>query len=207
VFCAPVINPKIKFVPARFSSRRYESYLHLFRLDVLKSIRSVVRAWPGQLKVASASTTAAASTASTTTPAAATPTTPTTAISATPAAGSTSTTGTTAAAIIGLRTRFVHHNSPAHHIFPIECGDGLFQFGVIRNFHESESPGLAGRAVANYGHRLRRDTHALKLCPELFFRGPERKITYIEFFQRASPNLLADFIHSIAIRSRHAQTR
>jgi hypothetical protein len=121
--------------------------IHLFRLDVSKSIRSFVLTRLGQLKVASASTAApapATAAATTSASAAATPATSTTAVSATTAAGAAATTGATAAAIIGLGTRFVHHDGAAHHIFAIQCGDGLLQFGVVRDFHESEPPGLAG---------------------------------------------------------------
>jgi hypothetical protein len=103
-----------------------------------------LRTWPGDLKVASAPATAAAPATTTATPAtaAAAPTTAATTVSATAAAGSSST--ATTAAIVGLGTRFVHHDRPAHYVFSVKRGNGLLEFRIIRNFHESESAGLAG---------------------------------------------------------------
>jgi hypothetical protein len=104
-----------------------------------------------------------------------------------------------------LRTCFVYHDGPAHHIFSIEGGDGLLEFRVIGNFHEPEATGLAGRPIANYGNRLGRHTHILELCPQFLFRCPERKVSYVQFFHRASPSLFEDFVQyfRIATRPKH----
>jgi hypothetical protein len=115
------------------SSRRFENQNRVFRAG-------------GQLKVASTPTatasTPAAATTSTTPTTAATATACTTAVAATPAAGPAP--ATTASAIVGLRTRFVHYDSPAHYIFSIERGDSLLQFRVVSNFYEAEPTRLTG---------------------------------------------------------------
>jgi hypothetical protein len=117
-----------------------------YRLDVsqIRAPHLPSGAGQGQLKVASSPTTgstpATASTTSTTP--AATATAATTAVAATPTARPAS--ATTAAAIVGLRTCFVHHDGPAHHIFSIERGDGLLQFRVVSNFYEAEPTRLTG---------------------------------------------------------------
>jgi hypothetical protein len=87
---------------------------------------------------------AVATVATASTPAAATASAPSsTAPAAVPAPSATA--ATTA---FSLRTRFIHHQCPAHEILAVERGNGFLGFGVIVYFREAEPARLASKAIA-----------------------------------------------------------
>jgi hypothetical protein len=101
------------------------------------------RGLPKWKNLAVAIVAAASATAASTTPSALPPAAPTAASSA--------------AAAFLLGARLVDDQGSTKELFPVECGDHFFCFGVVANLGKAKATRLAGEAVAKQGKRIRLD--------------------------------------------------
>jgi hypothetical protein len=112
---------------------------------------------------------------------------PTTAAASASIAATTSATGAGCAAF-GFRTRFIHIQSAAAHLVPVEGGNSLFAVLGIRHFDETEAARTARVAVRHDGYAIDLSV-LLKQLAELVFPSVETEIPNEDVFHaKASVN-------------------
>jgi hypothetical protein len=86
-----------------------------------------------------------------------------------------------------LGAGFIHHESAAEKILAVQSGDGFFRFGIILDFREAETAGLACESIAKKRQRIGLNADFSEQCMNLFFRGLKREITHVQFLHGRSP--------------------
>jgi hypothetical protein len=84
----------------------------------------------------------------------------------------------------GLGTSFVDDERAPQQLFPVQVRNRLFGCTIVTDFYKGKAAGLACIAIMDDCDRVGVDSDIGEFSADIFFRGAEWEISYIEFFHR-----------------------
>jgi hypothetical protein len=84
----------------------------------------------------------------------------------------------------GFGTGFVNNERTPQKILAVQARNGFFRCDIISDFYKGETTRLAGIAIADNRDRIDADSEVGEFRSDIFCRGAEWKVPYIEFLHR-----------------------